>query len=112
MRALTILREQADQDARLLYEERETDWEDQAANVAAASALDHRGDSERSELRLLHAAIERLDAGTWGVCQSCHQQIDGRRLRAVPEAARCMDCLAQRPAAPVAQVAAVARGRR
>lgn len=38
------------------------------------------------------AALERLDAGTYGVCTSCGKQIPAARLEARPEAALCVQC--------------------
>ena len=91
-RALTSTREHADDEARELYETPETDWEDRAANVTAASGLERLGDKERAELRLVTEALERLDEGRWGTCVSCGAPIAERRLRAAPEAARCAQC--------------------
>jgi DnaK suppressor protein len=38
------------------------------------------------------AAIERIDAGTYGICRECHQPIAFGRLEARPSAAYCIDC--------------------
>jgi DnaK suppressor protein len=38
-------------------------------------------------------AIERLDAGTYGVCVVCGDLIEPARLRVAPEAAECIDCV-------------------
>lgn len=43
-------------------------------------------------LRLLDAALARLDAGTYGHCVECRQVIAEPRLRALPFAVRCRDC--------------------
>lgn len=40
----------------------------------------------------LDEAIHRVDDGTYGVCVSCGARISKRRLKAVPEAARCTKC--------------------
>jgi RNA polymerase-binding transcription factor DksA len=37
-------------------------------------------------------ALDRLDAGTFGVCDSCHRDIPAERLRAVLYATRCVEC--------------------
>ncbi len=45
---------------------------------------------------LLHqvdSALERLDAGTWGVCLVCHGTVEHDRLLADPLATVCLDCL-------------------
>ena len=38
------------------------------------------------------AALERLDAGTYGRCVVCGTQLPDERLDARPEAARCVRC--------------------
>lgn len=43
-------------------------------------------------LNEIHAAFERLDAGTYGICEKCRSEIDLARLRALPSAALCADC--------------------
>ena len=45
-----------------------------------------------SELRHIDAALERIDAGTFALCESCGREISADRLRAVPHATRCRDC--------------------
>jgi DnaK suppressor protein len=40
----------------------------------------------------LREALGRMDAGTYGVCESCEQFIHPERLLALPEAALCLDC--------------------
>lgn len=37
-------------------------------------------------------AIERMDAGTYGVCESCGQAIGKARLQAFPRATLCVTC--------------------
>lgn len=38
------------------------------------------------------AAVERMDAGTYGACIDCGNQIPEERLSFRPEAARCLSC--------------------
>jgi len=37
-------------------------------------------------------ALERLDAGRYGLCRGCGAPISARRLQALPFATRCRDC--------------------
>jgi DnaK suppressor protein len=53
-------------------------------------------EAARSELRQIHRALERLEAGTYGLCQQCGQRIDANRLRVVPYAVHCQRCVADR----------------
>lgn len=49
-------------------------------------------ETARSELEQIGHALERIEAGTYGLCEGCHARIDAGRLRAVPYAAKCRDC--------------------
>jgi DnaK suppressor protein len=40
----------------------------------------------------LRAALEAIEAGTYGVCVDCGAEIPEGRLRALPDAARCVSC--------------------
>lgn len=45
-----------------------------------------------NELLKCYAALERLDAGTYGICTTCGEDISERRLKALPFALRCIEC--------------------
>jgi RNA polymerase-binding protein DksA len=49
---------------------------------------------ERNEQHLAEvvAALERLDAGTYGTCTRCGRPVAPERLEAIPWAAHCIDC--------------------
>jgi len=47
-------------------------------------------DHDRVEAAL--AALERIDAGTYGLCADCGEPIPEGRLEARPDAARCISC--------------------
>ncbi|HSO28744.1 MAG TPA: TraR/DksA C4-type zinc finger protein [Candidatus Sulfomarinibacteraceae bacterium] len=49
-------------------------------------------DRERAQLRQVEDALERITAGTYGVCRNCGKAIDPDRLAAIPWAATCIDC--------------------
>ncbi|MBI2167961.1 MAG: TraR/DksA C4-type zinc finger protein [Actinobacteria bacterium] len=48
-------------------------------------------ESLERELRDLSAALERIDAGTYGVCEGCEQPIAEERLEAQPAARFCTE---------------------
>ena len=77
-----------------LLAEREADWEDAAATVAAVSVLESLSESERSGLARVQTALERIERGTYDECAVCHGAIEGERLRAVPDTDRCGGCAA------------------
>jgi len=37
-------------------------------------------------------ALQRMNAGSYGICDRCHEEIDFARLKAVPQATLCMAC--------------------
>lgn len=49
---------------------------------------------ENSEhvLTAIEAALVRIEAGTYGRCERCGQEIAHERLRAIPYATLCIDC--------------------
>ena len=47
---------------------------------------------ETAELGDIEAALERLQAGTYGTCTDCGVTISNTRLTAYPTAKRCIDC--------------------
>jgi DnaK suppressor protein len=47
---------------------------------------------ETAELGDIDAALERIDAGTYGQCTDCGVIITPARLSAYPTAKRCIDC--------------------
>ena len=44
------------------------------------------------ELGLIEQALERMQDGTYGFCQSCREPINVERLMAIPEALHCPGC--------------------
>jgi len=58
------------------------------------AAAGHR--ATRLRLQQVEAALTRVDAGTWGLCVSCGDDIDARRLTSRPEVPFCRDCQAAR----------------
>ena len=47
---------------------------------------------ETAELGDIEAALERIQAGTFGTCTDCGVTISTARLNAYPTAKRCIDC--------------------
>jgi RNA polymerase-binding protein DksA len=41
---------------------------------------------------LIDRALERIDQGMYGICETCDRTIAIERLEAIPSAARCADC--------------------
>lgn len=63
----------------------------------ATATLDREIDyslEENSEhvLRAIDGALQRIEDGTFGICESCGQPISEERLEAIPYATQCIDC--------------------
>ncbi len=51
--------------------------------------------SLRATLAEIDHALEKFEAGTYGKCEKCGQNIEPERLEARPQASLCMGCKAQ-----------------
>ena len=51
--------------------------------------------SENNALDQIEAAIERIENGSYGKCETCDAQIPKSRLDAIPYAAQCVQCASQ-----------------
>jgi DnaK suppressor protein len=52
----------------------------------------HLNSMDYAQLRLIQEAIDRLNAGDYGICLACDEAIAPKRLRAVSWARYCMKC--------------------
>lgn len=68
------------------------DWEDRATEREGDEVLEDLGSAGLSELRMIEAALGRMEAGEFGICVNCGNDIPPERLDAVPHAARCLNC--------------------
>lgn len=60
-----------------------------AADLEKRLALESR---IRDTLVQVEHALQKLDEGTYELCDSCGQRIDRARLEALPQAAHCVNC--------------------
>jgi RNA polymerase-binding protein DksA len=71
------------------------DSADRAIERENDEVLEEFGTTGLKELQAIEAALDRIDAGTFGVCAKCGEPISAARLAAVPHAALCEACIAQ-----------------
>jgi DnaK suppressor protein len=72
------------------------DEEDQATvSLMAETNLTLLG-PKRQELEAIEEALQRLENGTYGLCEACGQPIEPRRLEIMPETPYCRNCMSQR----------------
>ena len=69
-----------------------SDSAEQAQERENDEVVDAIGVETRESLAQLQAALERIEAGTYGVCENCGEAIAGARLEARPEATHCISC--------------------
>lgn len=68
------------------------DFADRANNSYNRETMFALSDVERETLISISDAFQRLDKGTYGVCDYCNATIGLPRLKAVPWALFCIDC--------------------
>ena len=54
------------------------------------------GDREREKLQAVEDALERIDEGSYGICESCESEIAAGRLEALPFTRLCVSCQSER----------------
>jgi DnaK suppressor protein len=67
-----------------------------ATEVSESQRGQQMRDREEQHLIQIEAALKRIDAGTFGTCQTCGKPIAPERLEALPWALDCIDCHAKK----------------
>ncbi len=70
------------------------DFEEQAVEREGEDVTEEIKRITSTELQDIKVALERLEAGTYGTCGECGEEILLARLKAVPMAKYCCDCQA------------------
>jgi DnaK suppressor protein len=81
-----------EQEGREADEDPTVDLADKAANSYTKEFLFGQTHNDRSFLELVDDALERIEEGTFGECISCHQELQQKRLEAVPWTRYCIAC--------------------
>ena len=81
-----------DQEARSLDAEAAQDSADRCVISLSKEALFERSSQQRTLLRVIEAALRRIADGSFGVCVTCSDDIEDRRLDALPWAQFCLRC--------------------
>lgn len=72
----------------------DADFAEQANELEEQDALAGIEDAHRAEAMQITAALGRIAAGKYGVCQTCGGAIPAARLAALPTATLCIGCVA------------------
>lgn len=94
---LALLAARADLQLRLqtrevLAVERYPELLDNVENLQARERSALVASAATDRLREITDALQRLDAGRWGVCEACGEAIPPARLAALPWASLCVSC--------------------
>ena len=72
------------------------DFDDTPVDVAAEQyewdRSKHAAASYEAVLRKIKRALEKMEEGTYGLCEDCEKPIAPARLEALPYVERCVDC--------------------
>lgn len=62
-----------------------TEVEEYADNLSVETSLEE-------QLKDVDEALDRIEKGTYGICDNCNEEIDIERLKAYPAAKTCIKC--------------------
>ena len=68
------------------------DSKERAKELEDSEVVDALGNEARTEISKISAALQRMDAGEFGICVECGAEIDHGRIEAYPYARHCIDC--------------------
>ncbi len=101
-RKAELLARQADLNARIagIGEELDSheakDWEEMATERESDEVLEDLGQSAQAELRMIEAALTRIDEDEYGYCVQCGDRIAEERLNLLPATPFCRKCAPQK----------------
>lgn len=81
-----------EQEGRSADEDPTVDLADKAANSYTKEFLFGQTDTDRMTLQLVDEALRRIQHGSFGQCLRCHEEINQKRLDAVPWTRHCRAC--------------------
>ena len=80
------------QEGREADEDPTVDLADKAANSYTKEFLFGQTHNDRAILQLVEDALDRIKDGNFGECASCHEELQQKRLEAVPWTRYCITC--------------------
>jgi DnaK suppressor protein len=91
-RELQQVIDQAEENIRNLADSEPHDIADAASGVTLERTVIAQSSQDRTRLRLVELALERIRLGTFGICADCGDPISIKRLQAIPWASHCIHC--------------------
>ena len=80
------------EEGRQADEDQTVDLSDKAANSYTKEFLFGMTNADRSVLNMIEAALKRIQNEEFGVCANCQEEMQQKRLEAVPWAKHCVTC--------------------
>jgi len=77
--------------AKLLFDEK-GDEADIADSVLGKEMVQELNDTQRKILELISLSLEKINKGTYGVCEHCGKMITKKRLKILPWVKYCIKC--------------------
>lgn len=68
------------------------DSAEQAQERENDEVIDVIGNETARSVHLIRAALDRMEEGSYGQCETCGRDIGHERLQVVPEASHCVSC--------------------
>ena len=81
-----------EQDGRAADLDTAQDVADRASSSYQKEFLFHQSSNDRQLLQMMEGALSRIREGTFGECISCGNEINIKRLEAVPWTRYCIEC--------------------
>jgi DnaK suppressor protein len=81
-----------EEDGRIADQDSAQDIADRAANSYTKEFLFSVSNNERQLLNMVETALQRIREGTFGECVNCGNEINAKRLEAVPWTRYCIAC--------------------
>ncbi len=81
-----------EEDGRIADQDTAQDIADRAASSYTKEFLFSQSNNERQLLQMVENALQRIREGEFGECVNCGNEINGKRLEAVPWTRYCISC--------------------
>jgi len=75
-----------------LDEEANPDTAERVSERESDEVLEGLGEAGEQELRMIEAALQRMEDGSYGICVACGARISEERLDLLPYTPFCRDC--------------------
>ncbi len=81
-----------EEDGRTADQDTAQDIADRAASSYTKEFLFSQSNNDRQLLQMVEVALQRIREGTFGECLACGNEINPKRLEAVPWTRHCIEC--------------------